>query len=113
MSEYNIVLSTDEYTVVSEYVPETQKSDQYQSEYDLEKEFILLLCGDKEHSGQGYEYLPIHNEKSLILNLRKQLELLNNYQFTDSEWEKFFKQSIAPSDEGNVEKSRRIQTDHI
>ena len=113
MSEYNIVLSTDEYTVVSEYVPESQKSDQYQSEYDLEKEFILLLCGDSEHTGQGYEYLHIHDEKSLIFNLRKQLEILNNYQFTDSEWERFFKQSIAPSDEGIVEKSRRIQTDHI
>ena len=113
MSEYNIVLSTDEYTVVSEYVPEVQKSDQYQSEHDLEKEFILLLCGDQEHTGQGYEYLRIRDEKSLILNLRKQLEILNNYQFTDSEWERFFKQSIAPSDEGIVEKSRRIQTDHI
>ena len=113
MSEYNIVLSTDEYTVVSEYVPEVQKSDQYQSEHDLEKEFILLLCGDQEHTGQGYEYLRIRDEKSLILNLRKQLEILNNYQFTDSEWERFFKQSIAPSDEGIVEKSRRIQTDCI
>lgn len=113
MSEYNIVLSTDEYTVVSEYEPVAQKSDQYQSEYDLEKEFILLLCGDKDHTGQGYEYLHIHDEKSLVINLRKQLELLNNYQFTDTEWERFFKQCIAPSDEGIVEKSRRIQTDHI
>ena len=113
MSEYNIVLSTDEYTVMSEYVPEAQKSDQYQSEYDLEKEFILLLCGDKDHTGQGYEYLKIHDETSLIQNLRKQLELLNDYHFTDSEWERFFKQSIAPSEEGIVEKSRRIQTDHI
>lgn len=113
MSEYNLVLSTDEYTVMSEYVPEAQKSDQYQSEYDLEKEFILLLCGNKDHTGQGYEYLKIHDEKSLIQNLRKQLELLNDYHFTDSEWERFFKQSIAPSEEGIVEKSRRIQTDHI
>ncbi|WP_400245568.1 hypothetical protein [Methanomethylophilus alvi] len=100
MSEYNIVLSTDEYTVVSEYIPEQKKSDQYQSEHDLEKEFILLLCGDKDHTGQGYEYLKIHDEASLITNLRKQLELLNNYQFSDDEWKRFFQQSIAPSDEG-------------
>lgn len=113
MSEYNIVLSTDEFTVASEYVPEAKKSDQYQSERDLENEFITLLCGDSEHTGQGYEYLPIHDEMALILNLRRQLELLNDYQFTDSEWERFFKQSIAPSDEGIVEKTRRIQTDHI
>jgi len=113
MSEYNIVLSTDEYTVVSEYTPEEKKSDQYQTEHDLEKEFILLLCGDKDHTGQGYEYLPIHDEQSLISNLRKQLELLNSYTFSDSEWDRFFQQSIAPSDEGIVEKSRRIQTDHI
>ena len=113
MSEYNIVLSTTEFTVASEYAREGDKSDAYQSEYELEKEFIFLLCGDKEHTGQGYEYLPIHREQDLINNLRSQLELLNNYRFSDDEWNRFFRQSIAPADEGIVDKSRRVQTDHI
>ena len=51
MSTYNIVLSTNESTVVTEYEPEVKRSDAYQSEAELEKEFIKLL------QEQSYEYL--------------------------------------------------------
>lgn len=107
MSEFNIVLEQPESTVVAEYVSAVKKSDAYQSEAELEKEFIRMLCE------QGYEYLSIHNEKQLISNLRVQLEKLNNYSFTDSEWERFFTTSIAAANDGIVEKTRRIQEDHI
>jgi len=49
MTNYNIVASTEEATVVAEYVPEYRTAAEYQSEYDLEREFIDLL------SRQGYE----------------------------------------------------------
>ena len=75
MSQYNIVLSTSESTVVTEYEPQGKRSDAYQSEAELEKEFIRLL------SEQAYEYLPIHNEAELISNLRTKLELLHRYKF--------------------------------
>ena len=89
MSQYNIVVSTDESTVVAEYKTAYNHSDSYQSEVDLELEFIRLL------QAQGYEYLRIHSEAELIANLRKQLELLNSYSFTDTEWDWFFQKCIA------------------
>ena len=95
-SSYNIVASCNQSTVVSEYIPETKKSDSYQSEAELEKEFISLL------STLGYEYINIHNEAALILNLRKQLEALNDYTFSDTEWEQFFSNVIASNNDGIV-----------
>ena len=107
MSSLNIVAATSEDTVVSEYEPVKKRSDSYQSEAELEKEFIRILCE------QGYTYLTIHSEKDLIANLRAQLSNLNDYEFTDSEWERFFSECIANSNDGIVEKSRRIQEDYI
>ncbi len=107
MSEFNIVLASNESTVVSEYTPEGKRSDSYQSEAELEKEFIRLL------SEQGYEYITIHEEKDLVTNLRTQLEKLNGYTFTESEWKRFFENNIANANEGIVEKTRKIQTDHV
>ena len=107
MSTYNIVLSTNESTVVTEYEPQTKRSDAYQSEAALEAAFIKML------GEQGYEYVTIHNSDALIANLRGQLELLNNYQFTDKEWDSFFKSKIASANEGIVEKTRKIQEDYV
>ena len=107
MSEFNIVLASNESTVVSEYTPEGKRSDSYQSEAELEKEFIRLL------GEQGYEYITIHTEADLVTNLRTQLEKLNGYTFTESEWKRFFENNIANANEGIVEKTRKIQTDHV
>ncbi|MBS5824456.1 MAG: type I restriction endonuclease subunit R [Clostridium argentinense] len=108
MSIYNIVASTDEATVVAEYAAEYNvRPEKYQSEAELEREFIRQL------TSQGYEYISVHNEASLIENLRKQLELLNDFSFTDSEWDRFFTECIANTNEGIVEKTRKIQDDHI
>ena len=107
MSEFNIVLASNESTVVSEYTPEGKRSDSYQSEAELEKEFIKLL------GEQGYEYITIHTEADLVTNLRTQLEKLNGYTFTESEWKRFFENNIANANEGIVEKTRKIQTDHV
>ena len=62
---------------------------------------------------QGYEYLPIHSEAELIANLRKKLEVLNNYTFSDSEWDRFFKNSLANPNDHIVEKTRKIQEDFV
>lgn len=105
MSTYNIVAQTNESTVVAEYKSATVRSDSYQSEADLEQEFIELL---KE---QGYEYLPIHKESELIANLRAKLEELNRYKFSDREWERFFHSELANSNEGIEDKTRKIQED--
>ena len=107
MSFFNIVAASNESTVVAEYTPESARSDAYQSEAELEREFIRILAA------QGYEYLDIHTETDLAANLRKQIEQLNQYVFTDSEWEQFFSDCIANNNEGIVEKTRKIQTDHV
>ncbi len=107
MSTFNMVASMNESTVVSEYIPESRRFDSYQSEADLEKEFIRMLVE------QGYEYLQIHTEADLIVNLRKKIEQLNSYNFTDTEWERFFHKYIANANEGIVEKTRTIQEDAV
>ena len=106
-SSYNIIISTSESTVVSEYEPQTKRSDAYQSEAALEAAFIKML------GEQGYEYISIHKEEDLITNLRKQLELLNNFSFTDQEWETFFNTKIANNNDSIVEKTRKIQEDYV
>jgi len=104
---FNIVAETNENTVVTEYEPVKVRADQYQSEAALEKEFIRMLCD------QGYEYLSIHTEKDLIVNLRTKLEELNNYKFTDTEWHQFFHSAVANPNEHIVEKTRKIQEDNV
>ena len=105
MSTLNIVAASNESTVVTEYIPVEKKSSSYQSEAALEADFIKML------TEQGYERLVIHSEPDLIANLRKQLELLNDYQFSDSEWKSFFSTYIANANEGIVEKTKTIQED--
>ena len=107
MPQYNIIAESQEYTVVSEYDHVATPAENYQSEADLEKEFIRLL------QEQGYDYLPIHKEADLISNLRAQLEKLNHYSFSDSEWERFFNECIANQNDDIVAKTQKIQDDYI
>ena len=107
MSYFNIIAQSSESTVVTEYKPQSKRSEAYQSEADLEKEFIRLLCE------LGYERLTIHKEADLIANLRTQLEKLNNYRFTDGEWKRFWDEVLANTNSGILEKTRLIQEDYV
>ena len=104
---YNVIAQSEESTVLSEYIPQGKRAEGYQSEADLERELIKLL------GELGYEYLPIHSEAEIISNLRKKLEELNDYTFSESEWEQFFTGCIAGKNDGIVEKTRRIQEDYV
>ena len=107
MSYFNIVAKSSESTVVTEYKPQDKRSEAYQSEAQLEAEFIRLL------REMNYERLTIHKEADLILNLRKKLSELNNYEFSDDEWNRFFSEVIANTNNSIVEKTRLIQEDHV
>jgi len=107
MKQYNVIAENPESTVVSEYQPLVRKEASYQSEAALERSFIEQL------QMQAYEYLPIISEEQLIGNLRKQLQLLNDYQFTDKEWLDFFENKIANKNYGIEDKTAIIQEDHI
>ena len=105
--QYKMVAENPQSTVVSDYEPRYRTAKQYQSEAEMEKEFIEQL-----HT-QAYDYLPITSEKELIENLRRQLEKLNGYRFTDKEWTTFFKEKIANQNNGIVEKTAIVQDDYI
>ena len=107
MTFFNIVAQTTDNTVVTEYEPVKARSDSYQSEADLEREFIRML------TEQGYAYLPIHSETELLTNLRAQLEKLNGYTFSDKEWNRFLKDNVANPNEHIAEKTQKIQEDYV
>jgi len=107
MDKYTLVAENPESTVVTEFQPQFRREITYQTEAELEKAFIDQL------QTQAYEYLPFTSEGELINNLRKQLEALNNYQFSNTEWDQFFKSKIANQNIGIEEKTAIIQEDHI
>ena len=107
MRNFNVVMATDEATVVAEYNPEKQNRKQYQSEAELEDAMI------KQLQAQGYEYLEIHTPQEMVDNLRICIQELNGYTFTDSEWDRFFKTVIANKGDGIKEKTEKIQKDYI
>ena len=107
-NEYQILSENNTSTVVAHYERPSMVADNgYQTEADLERSLI------KQLERQGYEYAQIHNEDELIANLRVKLEELNNYHFTDQEWNRFFKAEIAAEGKGIVDKTRTIQTDFV
>ncbi|MEI2672127.1 MAG: type I restriction endonuclease subunit R [Nocardioidaceae bacterium] len=103
---YEPISVSGESTVVAEFVPESAAATTYQSEAELEAALI------KQLEGQAYERVTITNNAALVANLRKQLEALNKIEFTDEEWKRFF-EVIAGANEGIVEKTARIQEDHV
>ncbi len=107
MPSYNIIAETNEATVVAEYTPAPRKRQEYQSEAELEKHFIELLCE------QGYEYLSIKDDKELVKNLRAQLERLNKITFSETEWIRFYGQNLENMNEGIEEKTRLIQDEGV
>lgn len=107
MSQYNMIMEMPESTVVAEYEPQKTRSGAYQSEKALEEAFIEML------EQQGYEYVNIHKSDDLVKNLRRQLEKLNNFTFTDDEWKRFFTQNIANPNSSIEDKSRIIQEDNV
>lgn len=107
-NRYEPIALSNESTVVAEFAhPNEVREERYQSEAELERDFIQRL------QVQAYEYLLITSEAELIANLRRQLEALNKITFSDKEWKAFFGEKIAGANDGIVEKTARIQEDHV
>lgn len=104
---YEAIAVSSESTVVAEYVAQYDKDAAYQSEAALEQELIQQL------ERQAYDYLPITSEAELVTNLRNQLEVLNEINFSDTEWKRFFEERVAGQNDGIREKTIRIQEDPI
>ena len=103
----DIIKMSEESTVVAKYIPVERTRTKYQTEEELEEGFI------KQLTEQGYEYINIKNENDLIKNLRKQLEKLNDYTFTENEWDNFFHNTIANGNEKIEHKTFKIQEERI
>lgn len=106
-TRFEPIAVSSESTVVAEFLPDSATASSYQSEDQLEREFIRLL------QSQAYEYLPITSEEQIVANLRVQLGALNNIHFSDAEWKQFFSEKIAGANEGIADKTVRIHEDHV
>ncbi|MEK7620864.1 MAG: type I restriction endonuclease subunit R [Patescibacteria group bacterium] len=107
MNKFSLVAENSNSTVVGEFTPAKTRATSYQSEAELEQAFVKLL------ESQAYDFLQITSEADLTSNLRTQLEKLNNYQFSDTEWNQFFTTKLANKNEGIEEKTAKIQEDHV
>jgi len=107
-NKYNLVAENTQSTVVAKYRKSAdcvEDRASYQSEAELERAFIMQL------ETQAYEHLKIISEDELVFNLRKQLEKLNDFTFSDTEWNKFFVSVIANPNQNIEEKTTTIQED--
>jgi len=102
------IAESNNFIVLDRYFKEWKVAESYQSEADLEREFIQDLVN------QGYEYLPgLKTQQALLANVREQLQTLNNVQFSDSEWARFVESWLDKPSDGIVEKTRKIHDDYI
>ncbi|WP_312954814.1 type I restriction endonuclease subunit R [Stutzerimonas nitrititolerans] len=102
------IAESSNFIVLDKYSHEWKVAESYQSEGDLEREFIQDL------QNQGYEYLPaISTPEALLANVRVQLQALNNVQFSGGEWLRFVETWLDKPSDGIVEKTRKIHDDYI
>ena len=108
MYEYKAVAESNSFIVLDRYARAWQLNESYQSEGDLEREFIQDL------QNQGYEYEPgLNTPEKLLANVREQLQTLNNMQFADGEWMRFVETWLDKPSDGIVDKTRKIHNDYI
>ncbi|MFC0036486.1 type I restriction endonuclease subunit R [Cardiobacterium valvarum] len=101
------IAETDHFIVLDKYEKIVQ-SGNYQSEKQLEEELLADL------QQQGYEYRhDLNSHSKLLANLRAQVQRLNDVVFTDSEWQRFLAEYLDKPSDGIVDKTRKIQDNHI
>ncbi|VTR50704.1 type I site-specific deoxyribonuclease [Actinobacillus pleuropneumoniae] len=104
---YTPITETNKFIVLDKY-EKLEQGSSYQTESDLECEFIADL------QNQGYEYrTDLNSQEALLQNVRRQLETLNNVQFLDSEWQRFLTEYLDKPSENIIDKTRKIHHDHI
>jgi type I restriction enzyme, R subunit len=108
MSDYKTIAEFNNFIVLDKYSREWNVAEGYQSEIDLEREFIRDLVH------QGYEFLPeLNKPDALLANVRVQLQALNNAPFSDAEWQRFVETWLDRPSDGIVEKTRKVHDDHV
>ena len=108
MNEYKAIAESNNFIVLDKYAKIDQPDGGYQSEADLEREFISDL------ENQGYEYLSdLNTLDKMLFNVREQLQILNNVRFLDDEWIRFVTQFLDKPSDNVSDKTRKIHNDYI
>ena len=108
MTDYKTIAESKNFIVLEQYNQEWMAAEGYQSESDLEREFIADL------QNQGYEYLHgLNTPEALLANIRVQLQALNAVQFSNDEWLRFVETWLDKSSDGIIEKTRKIHDDYV
>jgi type I restriction enzyme, R subunit len=108
MIEYTPIAESKNFIVLDQYTQEWKIAESYQSESDLEREFIADL------QNQGYEYLHgLNTPEALLANVRVQLQSLNDMQFSNGEWLRFVETYLDKPSDGIIEKTRKIHDDFV
>ena len=93
--------------VLARFEKPERRVEEYQTESQLEENMINNLVS------QGYERLDVRTMDDLYANLRVQIEKLNDIRFSDSEWKRFLLEYLDAPNDGIIEKTRKIQENHI
>ncbi|MFD0706804.1 type I restriction endonuclease subunit R [Photorhabdus akhurstii] len=108
MYEYKTIAESNNFIVLDKYTKELQLNETYQSEGDLERELIDDLVN------QGYEYVTgLNTPQNMLANVREQLQILNNVNFSESEWQRFVEQYLDKPSDNSIDKTRKIHNDYI
>lgn len=108
MADYKTIAESKKFIVLDKYIKCPQVNEAYQSEYNLEREFITDL------ENQGYEYVQgMNTTEKMLSNVRVQLEELNKVKFTDAEWVRFCEQFLDKPSDNHIDKTRKIHNDYI
>ena len=108
MNEYNPIAESKNYIVLEKYERQDKTATQFQSEAELENEFIQDLVN------QGYEYLPkLNNPSAMLANVRKQIQDLNETPFSNNEWKRFVKEYLDRPGDNIVDKTRNVHDNYI
>lgn len=108
MSDYKTIAESKNFIVLDKYTKALQINEGYQSEDDLEREFIQDLVHQGYEAPQG-----LNTPEALVANVRVALQALNNVQFSDAEWQRFVETWLDKPSDGIVEKTRKIHDDHV
>lgn len=104
----NPIAESNNFIILDKYSKNWQVADSYQSESDLERELIQDLVN------QGYDFQPaLNNTKAMLVNVREQLQVLNNVKFSDDEWSRFVETYLDKPSDSIVDKTRKIHDDYI
>jgi type I restriction enzyme, R subunit len=108
MIDIKAIAESKNFIILDQYTQEWKVAESYQSESDLEREFVQDL------QNQGYEYLPgLNTPEALLANVRVQLQALNGVQFSNGEWLRFVETWLDKPSDGIVERTRKIHDDYV